>query len=106
MGAKFRRQHPFGRWILDCYGAEARLAIELDGGQHAEPEHEAADRRRDAWLSRCGAQVLRFWNDDVLTDLDTVLRVIWEALQEVTCGPHAGPVPEGEGTDSAGTAHA
>ncbi|KTS78306.1 DNA (cytosine-5-)-methyltransferase [Pseudomonas oryzihabitans] len=62
-GLKFRRQHPHGRYILDFVCLEARLVIELDGGQH---QDSPADRERDAWLQARGFQILRFWNHDVL----------------------------------------
>lgn len=78
--AKFRRQHPIGRYVVDFYCHEAKLAIELDGGQHAELAQEAYDRERTAFLESQGIQVLRFWNREVLQQTEEVLRVIWEAL--------------------------
>src|SRR4051812_46596043 len=59
-GFKFRRQHPCGPYILDFYCAGARLAIELDGGQHFEPVVRAYDERRTAFLHRREISVLRF----------------------------------------------
>ncbi len=79
--AKFRRQHPIGRYVLDFYCHEAKLAIELDGGQHAEPQREAYDRERTAWLARQGIEVLRFWDNEVLQQTEAVLESIWEALE-------------------------
>lgn len=72
-----RRQHPCGRYILDFVCLEARLVIELDGGQH---QGSANDRERDAWLQAQGFQILRFWNHDVLTRPDAVLERLFAAL--------------------------
>src|SRR5262249_48306064 len=63
-GAKFRRQHPIGPYFADLCCVEARLVIELDGGQHA--EQTAEDAGRTAYLGAQGFRVVRFWNDDVL----------------------------------------
>ncbi len=76
--AKFRRQHPVGRYILDFYCAETKLAIELDGGQHAEAI--GYDQHRDAWLRTQGIKVLRFWNNEVLMETEAVMEVIFSAL--------------------------
>ncbi len=81
-GAKFRRQHSIPPYIVDFCCLKARLCVEVDGGQHAEPESEARDRARDVHLRQRGYRVLRFWNCDVLTDTDAVLQSIWDALQE------------------------
>ena len=59
---KFRRQHPYGPYVLDFFCLEARLNIELDGGQHGHPEQAGKDQERDAWLEARGIKVLRFWN--------------------------------------------
>ncbi|MGN6460706.1 MAG: endonuclease domain-containing protein [Pseudolabrys sp.] len=72
----FRRQHPVGPYTLDFYCPVASLAIELDGGQHAEPANIVSDERRTAWLSKKGIKVLRFWNNDVLQNLAGVLEQI------------------------------
>ena len=63
-GHKFRRQHPIGRHFADFACVECRLAVELDGGQHA--EHCEADTRRTAQLKKLGWRVIRFWDNDVL----------------------------------------
>jgi very-short-patch-repair endonuclease len=78
--AKFRRQHPLGPYILDFYCPEHKLAIELDGGQHG--ERQAYDHQRDQWLAGQGVRVLRFWNDQVLTQTEAVLEVVWHALPD------------------------
>ena len=73
-GASFRRQHPAGRYILDLYCPALQLAIELDGGQHAQAAKR--DRLRDGWLEQHDVTVLRFWNSDVTENLSGVLEVI------------------------------
>jgi very-short-patch-repair endonuclease len=73
-GASFRRQHPAGNYVLDFYCPALRLAIELDGGQHA--ISPTRDRVRDEWLERRGVTVLRFWNSDVVENLPGVLETI------------------------------
>jgi very-short-patch-repair endonuclease len=75
---KFRRQHPVGDFILDFACTEFRLVIELDGGQHAD---DPADIRRTAWLEGQGWKVIRFWNNDILTNTDGVLQAILRALR-------------------------
>jgi very-short-patch-repair endonuclease len=77
-GCRFRRQHPFGKYIVDFVCLEARLIVEVDGGQHA--MNEAADRRRTAWLEGQGFRVVRFWNHEVLGEIETVAEAIWQAL--------------------------
>jgi very-short-patch-repair endonuclease len=74
---KFRRQFPIGRFIADFVCFEARLVIEVDGGQHVE---NARDQYRDRWFTANGFRVLRFWNNEVLTNLEGVLTVLAEAL--------------------------
>jgi very-short-patch-repair endonuclease len=69
-GAKVRRQHPLGGFVLDFYCAEARLAVEVDGGQHCD---SAADAARDAALRAAGLTVIRYWNHEVMGNLDGVL---------------------------------
>ena len=78
LGAKFRRQAPVGKYIVDFACLEARLIVEVDGGQHAESR---GDEERDRWLASQGFRVLRFWNNDVLGNLRGVLEVIVEAQQ-------------------------
>lgn len=94
-GYKFRRQHPVGMFFADFACMEARLVVELDGGQHATPEGLLSDERRSAALATQGYLVLRFWNHDVLQQTDVVLESILCGLRE-RC-PHPGPLPKGEG---------
>ena len=74
---KFRRQVPIGPFIVDFICFEARLMIEIDGSQHAE---SLADKRRDRWFASNQFRVLRFWNNEVLSNLEGVSTVIAEAL--------------------------
>ncbi len=77
-GYKFRCQHPLDPFILDFACLEHRLAIEADGGQHAD---RPSDRRRTAWLERHGWRVLRFWNNEILANPQGVQQVILQALE-------------------------
>ncbi len=79
-GASFRRQAVMGRYVVDFVCHDAKLVIELDGGQHSRASHFHADRRRTAWLESRGYKVLRFWNNDILSNLDGVLELIALAL--------------------------
>jgi very-short-patch-repair endonuclease len=80
-GLSFRRQFPVGSYIVDFICPEARLIIEIDGGQHALIEANR-DATRDAWLREQGFVVLRFWNNEVLANLTGVLERIAEALRQ------------------------
>jgi hypothetical protein len=79
--AKFRRQHPLDAYILDFYCHEFKLAIELDGAQHAEPAHQKKDRQRDAYLAEKGIKTLRYWNNELLNHSESVLSDIWQHVQ-------------------------
>jgi very-short-patch-repair endonuclease len=73
-GHRFRRQHPIGSYVVDFACLKAKLIVELDGGHHS--EQREADRQRDANLEELGFNVLRFWNDDVRSNLSGVLEKI------------------------------
>jgi very-short-patch-repair endonuclease len=79
-GAKFRRQHPVGCYVLDFYCHRAKLAVELDGGQHNTPEARAHDENRSAFLAKQGIAVVRFWNHEVLEESETVLEAFYRAV--------------------------
>jgi very-short-patch-repair endonuclease len=75
-GFKFRFQHSLWPYVADFICLEAKLIVELDGGQHSETK----DARRTAFLEARGFRVLRFWNHDVLENLEVVLAVVSAAL--------------------------
>lgn len=79
-GARFRRQHPVGPYILDFYCEDARLAVEVDGRGHEHPDQMAHDARRTAWLKARGIAVYRIPARDVLNDLEAVLTAIKNRL--------------------------
>ena len=101
VGVKFRRQVPIGNFIADFCCLEARLIVELDGGQHAEQEETDASRSR--FLAGQGFRVLRFWNDQVLNGSEFVVERILEAIAGDARVPSPGardarrPLPKGEG---------
>jgi very-short-patch-repair endonuclease len=79
-GCKFRRQHPFGDFILDFVCLEAKLVIEVDGGQHNESTQDMA---RDQVLENAGYRVMRFWNNQVLNEIESVVESIWLELERL-----------------------
>jgi very-short-patch-repair endonuclease len=82
-GHKFVRQEPIGPYTVDFICRETRLIVEVDGGQHAD---NARDIVRDKWLGEHNYRVLRFWNNDVLSNIGGVLGTIVTALEEAP--PH------------------
>ncbi|MCG2778593.1 MAG: endonuclease domain-containing protein [Desulfobacterales bacterium] len=90
-GLKFRRQQAIGRYIVDFVNFDRKLVIELDGGQHAVEKEK--DRERDQWLQTQGFEVLRYWNNEILENLEGVLEVIRKKL----LSPSPGPSHQGEG---------
>jgi very-short-patch-repair endonuclease len=91
-GYKFRRQMLIRSYVVDFCCESARPIIELDGGQHAERGYQ--DAKRTADLEAYGFLVLRFWNNDVLCNIDGVLgTIVATASQEP---PHPNPLPNGE----------
>ena len=91
---KFRRQRPIGPYFADFACLEAKLIVELDGGQHTDAV--AYDENRTRFIEAQGYRVLRFWNQEVLTQIDAVRERILQALQEDS--PHPSPLPQaGEG---------
>ncbi|MCK0209217.1 endonuclease domain-containing protein [Starkeya koreensis] len=89
-GWKFRRQVPVDTYIADFLCVDAKLVIELDGGQHA----AETDEERTRTIEACGYLVIRFWNNDVLTNMDGVLLTIVDAMR--AGAPHPNPLPDGE----------
>jgi very-short-patch-repair endonuclease len=94
---QFRRQYVIGSYIVDFYCHKARLAIELDGSQHYEPEELQKDRQRTAYLETQGVQVLRFTNLEVLRQFDAVCEKIDMCVKART---HT--LPRGEGAPEGG----
>ena len=72
-GLKFFRQYSFGSYILDFYCPEKKLAVELDGGQHNQPEAREYDAVRTCFLNANAVEVVRYWNNEVLCEMDGVL---------------------------------
>ena len=87
---KFRRQHPVGPYILDFVCLDRQMAIEADGGQHADNE---TDRRRTAWLKARGWRVLRIWNNDILANTEGVVGIILRTLKAVRPAKPPKPSP-------------
>ena len=80
LGVKFRRQQPIGRYIVDFVCLERRLVVEVDGGQHDGSEY---DRERDEWLEREGYRVVRFWDNEVMKEIEVVMEEIVRVLREM-----------------------
>ncbi len=107
-GFGFRRQQPVGKYIVDFVCFEQKLIVEADGGQHA---NKSSDKERDAWLRSQGFHVLRFWNNDILGNIEGVLLEILGALEKppLPTLPHTGgglfppdvASPTGEGFNNA-----
>jgi len=94
-GWKFRRQFPIDRYVVDFFCADAHLVIELDGGHHA--VRTDADAARTKMLETMGYLVLRFWNNDVMRNIDGVLKEILTGLgRSPSEPPHLDPLPYGE----------
>ena len=83
VGMKFRRQHPIGPYVVDFYCHEAGLVIELDGSGHRKEDSADYDRIRSTDLQSMGIKVIRFWNQEVIDDLEGVLQAIRDALTRV-----------------------
>jgi very-short-patch-repair endonuclease len=86
VGCKFRRQHPIGPYVVDFICLEAKLVVELDGGQHA---NSAGDMLRSRFLESHGYRMLRFWNNDVFAQQDAVLAMIHQHLFDTPGRPGA-----------------
>ncbi len=85
-GLKFRRQYPIANYILDFYCSEKKLAIELDGSQHM--QNSGYDEKRAQILQKHNIEIMRFWDNEVLQNIDGVLQVIYERL---TLSPKTSP---------------
>jgi len=91
-GIKFRRQQPIGKYIVDFVCFEKKIIIEIDGGQHSVAKER--DEERDNWLSGQGFKVLRFWNNEILENIEGVLELI---RNHCLLHPPLNPLPSREG---------
>ena len=85
-GHKFRRQHAIGPFIVDFACVEQKIIVEVDGGQHSDAR-VTYDRDRTEWLRTKGYTVLRFWNNDIMRDVESVLEAIRQTLQDLPSAP-------------------
>lgn len=91
-GLKFRRQQVIGEFIVDFACLEKKVIIELDGGQHNSEKGVRKDNERTIWLKKEGYTVLRFWNNEVLRDMNGVL----DRIHEMITTPHSSSLPSNE----------
>ena len=94
-GLKFRRQQSLGSYIVDFISFDVKLIIEVDGGQHNETVTTEKDEQRTKWLEGKGYQVIRFWNNEVLENVDGVLLKI-KGILEIRSHPHLTSPVKGE----------
>jgi very-short-patch-repair endonuclease len=90
-GMKFRRQRPIPPYIVDFYCEAKKLIVELDGSQH----DEEFDRKRTRFLEMQGLKILRYWDNEILQQMETVLEAIVDSADSRTLTPT--PLPMGEG---------
>jgi very-short-patch-repair endonuclease len=95
-GFKFSRQIAIGPFIADLVCRKQRLVVEIDGGQHG----DAPDIARQQFIEAQGYRVLRFWNDQVMSDIDIVCAIILQSLLSAQDPPPTPPVPGGEKEDN------
>jgi very-short-patch-repair endonuclease len=96
-GVKFRRQQPVENYIVDFVSFSPKVVIELDGSQHA--ENRRYDEQRDACLRRNGFIVLRFWDNEVIENIEGVLEVIQQCCLKVTSPTPRSPPVKGGGVN-------
>jgi len=75
-GIQFYRQRPIGKYIVDFYAPDAKLVIEVDGGQHYTPRGKESDQSRDAFISSFGLRILRYGNHEVMSNIQGVVEDI------------------------------
>lgn len=94
-GLKFRRQEQIGRFIVDFVCYETGIVVEVDGGQHS--NEKLKDKERTDWLNSQGFIVLRFWNNEVFTNIEGVLEAIrMQCVRQHNRPPLPNPLPQGE----------
>jgi very-short-patch-repair endonuclease len=92
-GAKFRRQFPIGKYILDFYAPEYKLGIEADGGQHYEEKGRLKDKQRSEELSQLGVDIIRFSDREILNNIEGVYWMIQENIdRKKSFPPHLNPL--------------
>jgi very-short-patch-repair endonuclease len=79
---KFRRQHPVCGFIIDFYCKKARLGIELDGSVHLDADQRELDQQRTSELEASGIQIIRFWNQEIMDNIDKVLDRIYQTAEK------------------------
>ena len=98
LGFKFRRQHSFGKFVVDFYCPTAKLIIEIDGSEHI--SQEKYDCERTNYLSKLGYRVIRFWNNEINTNINGVIMKIVEELNNTTPPRGLGTPPQRGGVES------
>jgi very-short-patch-repair endonuclease len=99
-GLKFRRQHGIGPYIVDFYCPEQSLVIEVDGDSHADVDQIVKDRQREKYLHSLGLRVLRYFNDDIVKNLDGVLEDLANRLSSGSTSPRPSLRRRGKEADS------
>lgn len=99
-GFKFRRQQPIGPYVVDFICQQAKLIVELDGGQHV--DRRGYDQNRDRWLASQGYRIFRIWNHEWSLHPDAVLEELWVLLHDSRPSPPAPPPRWGRGDPSSG----
>jgi very-short-patch-repair endonuclease len=80
LGSHFRRQVPVGPYVADFACMASKLLIEVDGGQHSETENATRDGARTRWLEAEGYRVIRFWNNEIIANIDGVMEAVYSAV--------------------------
>lgn len=88
-GIKFRRQFQIGKYIVDFVALDERIILELDGSQHMGSAQEGYDRKRTKWLEANDYRVIRFWDNEILTNINGAL----EKIRILVTPPHPNPLP-------------
>ena len=98
-GMKFRRQHGIGPYIVDFYSPEQSLIIELDGDSHADADQIVKDQLRNTYFQSIGLRVIRYFNDDIVSNLAGVLEELAEKLALGSTSPHPSLPRRGQQAD-------